>query len=357
MSASGEAVLVTDDVHGAGEVLRYDPSGVWVEWGGVRLDRVRDVLPPEPTAAQAELVGEYGWDYNVLYIYEDRGRLRALIEWFFDYPLDPASEDSFRFPDFGLYHGEGITFERDASGAVTAAVAAGLRFPRRQVGTVEGVTFRIDPVRPVDQLRAVALASSPPEETGEFRESDLVEITSLDPTVALDIRYASTNNFMGAVFYDEARAFLQRPAALGVTAAHEALAEHGLGILIHDGYRPWYVTKMFWDATPESQKVFVANPASGSRHNRGSAVDLTMFDRTTGRPIRTVGGYDEFSDRSYPEYPGGTERQRWYRELLRDVMEAAGFTVYEAEWWHFDHGDWRQYRIQNARFDEIGSGG
>ncbi|MDH3222907.1 MAG: serine hydrolase [Gemmatimonadota bacterium] len=356
LPSSGPA-LVTDDVHGAGELLGYDPGGDWVLWRNRLLDRVPDALPPPPPADLVSLIGEYGWDYNVLYIYEDRGRLRALIEWFFDYPLEAAGTDRFRFPDFGLYHGEGIAFERDASGAVTAAVAAGIRFPRRVVGTAEGITFRIDPVRPVEELRQAALNATPPSEDGEFRDSELVEVASLDASIRLDIRYASRNNFMGAVFYDEARAFLQRPAAEGVVAAHRALAELGLGILIHDGYRPWYVTRMFWDATPEAQKVFVANPASGSRHNRGSAVDLTLFELDTGRPVRTVGGYDEFSARSYPEYPGGTERQRWAREALRDAMESQGFTVYEAEWWHFDHGDWRSYAIQNARFSEIpGSG-
>ncbi len=354
---SSGAALVTDDVHGEGELLGFDPGGAWVLWRDRRLDRVPDALPPPPPAEFEGLIGEYGWDYNVLYVYEDRGRLRALIEWFFDYPMEAAGGDRFQFPDFGLYQGEEIGFERDASGAVTAAVAAGIRFPRREVGTAEGVTFRIDPVRPVEELRQTALGAMPPSEDGNFRDSELVEVTALDASIRLDVRYASRNNFMGAVFYDEARAFLQRPAAEGVVAAHRALAEHGLGILIHDGYRPWYVTRMFWDATPEAQKVFVANPASGSRHNRGSAVDLTLFELGTGRPVRTVGGYDEFSARSYPEYPGGTERQRWYRELLRDAMESQGFTVYEAEWWHFDHRDWRSYAIQNARFSEIAGSG
>jgi serine beta-lactamase-like protein LACTB len=82
-------------------------------------------------------------------------------------------------------------------------------------------------------------------------------------------------------------------------------------------------------------------------------VDLTLYDLGTGEAARMVGGYDEFSPRSYPDYPGGTSRQRWLRELLRTRMEAEGFTVYEAEWWHFDHADWRSYAIQNAAFEEI----
>jgi D-alanyl-D-alanine dipeptidase len=180
-----------------------------------------------------------------------------------------------------------------------------------------------------------------------------VELTSLDPTIKLDIRYASTNNFTGAVFYKQPRAFMQKPAAEAVVRANQRLKERGLGLLIHDAYRPWHVTKMFWDATPDDLKDFVANPANGSRHNRGCAVDLTLYDLKTGEPIQMVAGYDEFSPRSFPMYPGGTSRQRWYRELLRRTMEAEGFTIYEFEWWHFDYKDWKKYRIGNVTFEEI----
>ncbi|WP_420462880.1 serine hydrolase [Candidatus Palauibacter sp.] len=275
------------------------------------------------------------------------------IEWFFLYPLEEVSRDVFAFPDRGLYHGERLAFTRDAEGRAIAVEAASVRFARREVGTEAGGTFRIDPVRPVEDLRAEAQAASPPTETGSFRESELVEVTSLEPGIRLDVRYATTNNFMSSVFYDEPRVFLQRPAAEAVARAHRALAEDGYGLLLHDGYRPWYVTKMFWDATPESDKIFVADPASGSRHNRGSAIDLNLFDLATGEPVDMVGTYDEFSPRSFPNYPGGTSRQRWLRELLRRTMEAEGFTVYEAEWWHFDHEDWRSYAIQNATFEEL----
>ncbi|HSM60609.1 MAG TPA: M15 family metallopeptidase, partial [Longimicrobiales bacterium] len=216
-----------------------------------------------------------------------------------------------------------------------------------------GGTFRIAPVRPPEELRAQALAATPPDEAGDFLDSDLVELVTLDPTIRLDIRYASTNNFMGEVFYPEPRAFLQRPAAEALVRAHRWLGERGYGLLVHDGYRPWYVTKMFWDATPEGMKVFVADPASGSRHNRGAAVDLTLYDRATGEPVEMPGGYDEFSPRSFPDYPGGTSRQRWHRELLREAMEREGFTVYEAEWWHFDYVEWRRYRIGNRTFEEL----
>jgi len=301
-------------------------------------------------------MGEYGRDHNVLYILERDGRLNALIEWFFLYPLTEISPDIYAFPEEGgLYHGERLVFTRDAGGRATSVEAASVVFERRDVGTEAGGTFRIDPVRPVDELRAEALTASPPDEPGPFRDSELVEVATLEPGIQLDVRYATTNNFMSSVFYDEPRVFLQRPAAEAVARAHRALAEHGFGLLLHDGYRPWYVTKMFFDATPESQRLFVADPANGSRHNRGSAIDLNLYDLETGLPADMVGTYDEFSPRSFPNYPGGTSRQRWQRELLRRVMEAEGFTVYEAEWWHFDHDDWREYALQNATFDQLGS--
>jgi D-alanyl-D-alanine dipeptidase len=110
---------------------------------------------------------------------------------------------------------------------------------------------------------------------------------------------------------------------------------------------------MFWEGTPAAQRVFVADPSQGSRHNRGAAVDLTLLDLRTSRPIEMTGGYDEFSDRSYPHYPGGTSRQRWHRDLLRRTMEAEGFTVFEAEWWHFDFDAWRQFPIGTATFEQI----
>ena len=106
---------------------------------------------------------------------------------------------------------------------------------------------------------------------------------------------------------------------------------------------------MFWDATPEPQRVFVADPANGSRHTRGAAVDLSLYDLRTGRSVPMVSGYDEFSPRAYPFYPGGTSEQRWFRALLRRAMQAEGFTVYDAEWWHFDHESWRRWAVGNTR--------
>lgn len=351
-AAADDGSLVTDDEFGFGiEVAPLDEGRLRI--GDTEFDR----LPDEPPAAIPPrwrgLIGEYGWDHNTLYILEQDGELHALIEWFYDYPLREISENVFAFPGYGLYHGEGLKFTRNGEGIATEVTAAEVRFERRDVGTRDGETFRIQPVRPIAELRAAALSASPPDESREFRKADLVQVVQLDPTIQLDIRYATTNNFTGAVFYQQPRAYLQKPAAEAVARAHARLKPLGLGLLIHDAYRPWHVTKMFWDATPDALKDFVADPAHGSRHNRGCAVDLTLYDLATDEPIQMVAGYDEFSPRSFPQYPGGTSRQRWYRDLLRRTMESEGFTVYEYEWWHFDYQDWRQYRIGNTTFEEL----
>ena len=213
-------------------------------------------------------------------------------------------------------------------------------------------SFRITPVRPVEQLRAEALAAKPPVETGK-RAPELVELVKLDPTIKLDIRYASDNNFLSTPMYTEARAFLQKPAAAALVRAHRRLRKQGYGLLIHDGYRPWYVTKMFWDATPADKHEFVADPSEGSRHNRGCAVDLSLYDLKTGREVAMPSGYDEMSERSYANYPGGTAEQRRLRDLLRRAMEREGFKVYEQEWWHFDYKDWKKYPILNVPFEKL----
>jgi CubicO group peptidase (beta-lactamase class C family)/D-alanyl-D-alanine dipeptidase len=347
----GEALIV-DDKLAYGEKIMLRDNAIVV--GNETFKRVEVPRPQPAPASWRGLIGEYGWDHDVLYILEKDGKLWALIEWFEFDPLEQVSENVFKFPNRGLYDGEQLIFTRDKTGRATQVEAASVVFKRRNVGPEEGAAqLRIEPLRPLSTLLKESLAAQPPKESGEFRQSELVELNRLDPTIKLEIRYATTNNFLGSVFYSEPRAFLQRPAAEALVRAHRKLREQGYGLLIHDAYRPWYVTKVFWDATPNNKKLFVADPSKGSRHNRGAAVDLTLYDLNTGKPIEMVGTYDETTDRSYPDYPGGTSLQRWRRDLLRAAMESEGFTVFEAEWWHFDYKDWQRYPIGNETFDKL----
>jgi D-alanyl-D-alanine dipeptidase len=196
---------------------------------------------------------------------------------------------------------------------------------------------------------------TPPKEPGPFRAADLVELVKMDPTIHLDVRYATSNNFTGRAVYRQARAFLQRPAAEALVRVGSSLREKGYGLLVFDGYRPWSVTKLFWEITPQDKRErgFVANPAKGSKHNRGAAVDLSMYELATGKEVDMPSAYDEFTDRAAPSYTGGTAEQRERRDLLRTEMEKEGFTVDTGEWWHFNYQGWETYPILDIPFEKI----
>jgi D-alanyl-D-alanine dipeptidase len=195
-----------------------------------------------------------------------------------------------------------------------------------------------------------AQTAAPPEKNK--REAHLIELNTLDKKIKLDIRYATENNFVGKIVYPEARAFLQKPAAAALLRVHKKLKKRGLGLVIFDGYRPWAITKLFWEVTPEEKRKFVANPAKGSKHNRGCAVDLSIYDLKTGALLPMPSGFDEFSERASPDYTGGTVEERANRDLLRKLMEAEGFIVNANEWWHFDYKDWEKYAIYDISFAE-----
>jgi D-alanyl-D-alanine dipeptidase len=309
--------------------------------------------PPSPCPPHlAGLVGAYGQASLPLYVFEDQGRLRISSAGSRSGPLDEPSSDVFRAPASGFRAGETLTFSRDLDGHAGAVRIGSAVLPRLALGVEDG-TFHVTPLRPLDDLTREAKAATPPPEPGSFAPSDLVDLVALDQSLRLDIRYATEANFLGRPVYAEPRALMQRPAALAVVRAHRALAAHGLGLLIHDAYRPWFVTKVFWEATPPDKREFVADPAKGSRHNRGCAVDLTLFDRGTGKPIAMPSVYDEMSERAHPDFPGGTSLERYHRDLLRAAMEREGFKVFDVEWWHFDYKDWKKYRVENVTFDRI----
>ena len=186
---------------------------------------------PIPNAWQG-LIGEYGWNHNILYIYEAYGKLTALIEWMEKDILTEMEKDVFAFPvKGGMYHGEKMRFKRDRNGIATQVqIENGPIFFRRDVGVDHGKTFRIDPLEPVDVLRKIALSASPPYEQKK-NNPDLVELKTLDSTIKYDIRYATTNNFMSAVFYRSAHAYMQRPAAEALVRVNKKLKSFGYGFL------------------------------------------------------------------------------------------------------------------------------
>jgi D-alanyl-D-alanine dipeptidase len=319
----------------------------------INRERAGAVVPHPVPDRWRGLIGEYGPEANVLFVLEKDGKLQLLRERALLQPLTEESADRFRLPGSGLSSGEAVNFQRTVSGKATAVLIAGKVSERRVIDGEDGTTFKIKPVRSIKAIREEALQARPPVAAGAFCRPALVDLSTIDSAFRFEIRYATDNNFMGTPIYTSARAFLQRPAAEALRRASTRLAEQGFGLLVYDAYRPWYVTWMFWEATPQQQRMFVADPSQGSRHNRGCAIDLTLHDHRTIQPVEMTSGFDEFSDRAYPNYPGGTSLQRWHREILREAMEAEGFIVSEVEWWHFDYRDWRKYPILNEPFEDL----
>lgn len=308
-------------------------------------------IPSRPAPFVEALVGEYGEGPARLVLREmNRGLEVSADGKTFEAAQDLGGDRyrADRLGDFRIDRGIPKEGARPASQqpVIQGISIRGAFLPRRDYGGAEG-TFRIAALRPVAELLKEARTQTPPEEPGDFLPTDLVDVRSLDKSIALDVRYATATNFLGTPVYGKAQVRLQRKAAEAVVRAHRALKPLGYGLMLHDGYRPWFVTWVFWNATPEASREFVADPAKGSKHNRGCAIDLTLFDLKTKRPVEMPGGYDEMSPRSYPDYAGGTARQRALRELLRETMEREGFTVYDSEWWHFDYRDWPRHRIGN----------
>ncbi len=215
-------------------------------------------------------------------------------------------------------------------------------------------TFYITPVKEISELRKISKNSKPPTLDSLDSHKKLIDLKKLDEEFKLDVRYASTNNFMRSKFYVNERAFFNMSAADRLIEAKNELKELGYGIIVYDAYRPWFVTKMFWEGTPENLKHFVANPENGSSHNKGCAIDIGLYDIETGKSIDMISGYDEFTERAYPNYMGGSKKQRDIRDILIKVMEKNDFTVYEYEWWHFNYNKCDS-GIMNYSFSEIDS--
>jgi len=327
--------------------IEIDLRGRFVSYRGTRFERGSWQEPPLPPPAIASVIGDYVNGVRHIVIFERNGRSYASLSPGVYTPMSASGQGHWTISSGSA----SATSKR-----LTVITKNGVRSVR-----VDGVAFTLRPVtedRPtpltfeqLTRLRAIALQAAPPHESGK-RPSDLISLTSIDPTIHRNIVYATPNNFIGQPVYTHAVAMMQRPAAVALARVNAALSRDGYGLFVFDAYRPWYVTKIFWDASLPKNKIFVADPAEGSRHNRGCAVDLSLFKIATGKEVEMPSSYDENSPRSNPTYSGGTTHQRWLREKLRTAMVAGDFTVDDVEWWHFNYADWASYPIGNVEISE-----
>ncbi|MEG5058811.1 M15 family metallopeptidase [Microcoleus sp. A2-C5] len=178
----------------------------------------------------------------------------------------------------------------------------------------------------------------------------LVDIRKVNPNIRLDIRYATANNFLKRKLYSQAKCALRSSVAQKLALVQTDLEKIGLGLKVYDCYRPFSVTKQMWEVWPDPN--YVANPARGSRHNRGAAVDLTLVDRT-GKELEMPTPYDDFTKKAHRDYNGGSAQSRKNRQTLENAMKKQGFIGITTEWWHFDSEDWQKFAILDVSLTEI----
>lgn len=183
--------------------------------------------------------------------------------------------------------------------------------------------------------------------------SGLIEIKASLPGICLDLRYATANNFTGRPLYKQARAFLQNVATEALLRARDRAMQEGFGLTLFDAYRPWSVTRQLWEATPRTQRDYVANPKRGSRHNRGCAIDLSLHALKTGGLVEMPSAFDDFSERAHRDFMAASGGAIANRARLERYMEAEGFIGMPNEWWHFDYRGWEKFPVLDVAFEDL----
>ena len=186
------------------------------------------------------------------------------------------------------------------------------------------------------------------------KPNNLVEICKINPNIALDIRYATTNNFTGQVLYSQPRCFFVKETAEKINNVQKELETLGLGLKIFDGYRPYCTQCKLYDAALD--KRYVANPYQGgkpSKHCLGCAVDCTLIYLSTGKEVEMPSKFDEFSPKAHRDYKKMSKKAAKNCKLLELIMAKHGFGSIYHEWWHFNDLHYKKYSVLNIDFSEI----
>lgn len=301
------------------------------------------------------LIREKDGNLELLYrtLREDNCFARANI-----FPLQKEHFDSYLMNEAGPITGSeaNVSFERDKEGYGITCKVGGHRYSRYFLGTGNGenaLPFRFPAVDNWDLLRSEADKAAMPSALSSGEQARLVNLATV-PDIKLSPVYAGSENCFGAPLYTTSDMYLADNAAAALEQVNKELRTWGFGIMVWDAYRPWAVSKLAYLALPDNKKFMLEDPdLKGSVHNTGLAVDVSLYDIKSGVPVEMISGFDEPSMRQYASYAGGTEKQRYLRSLLREIMGKYGFSGIEMEWWHFEYGDCSGYAHLNIPLESL----
>lgn len=171
----------------------------------------------------------------------------------------------------------------------------------------------------------------------------LVDIHTINPSIIVDLRYATANNFTKQKIYPSMTCLVHKDTAQALDAIQKELAKRQLGIKIWDGYRSLEAQKKLWSICPDPK--YVEPPHKGGRHTRGTAVDVTLVDLKTKKELAMPTEFDNFTQKAWPTYNDLSDEVKKNRDLLHVVMKKHGFEPIRTEWWHFDLKGWQQYSV------------
>lgn len=305
----------------------------------------------------------YGNGENIL-IRENQGRLELLYRFAQSdrsfsganiYPLAKEHFDAYTMTEAGPMSSTeaSVRFERDTDGYGISCRVGGHTYSRYFMG--EGVGERAKPFRLPERsaedwakLRAEAAKAVEPAALAAGEQAKLMDAAQL-AGLKVESVYAGSDNLFGAPLYTTSKLYIAEELVPALAKVQEALAEQGYGLVLWDAYRPWSISKLANLALPDDKKDMLEDPETkGSVHNTGLAVDVGLYDLATGETLELTSGFDEPSPRQYASYAGGTSRQRYLRDLLRETMEQYGFKGIEMEWWHFAYADPSKYAHLNV---------
>ena len=310
------------------------------------------------------LLGMYYGNSSVFLLREEKGNLQ--IVYHADpndrdfsraniFPLKKVRFDSYELNEEGpLFGGEAaVHFERDTDGNGIVCKIGGKRFARNFFPGEGNKLYRVEANAEYQSLKDAAPKAALPARLQQGQAGRLVRIRSAVPNVKFDLHYAGEDNIFGVPLYDAAEAFAEAETAAALKKAADKLAVQGYGLLVWEGYRPWYVSKLASDLLPKDKKGMMPSPDKGEDRNTGRTVDVSLYDLASGQAVKMISDFDEVSVRQFPNFAGGTERQRFLRDMLAAVMKDCGFTQGKEEWWHFSLGDTQGWRHLNIPYGQI----